>query len=203
VPAIIIRIIYIAVAIVSIVLLYKTVAIKSSISILKEAPLGNSIGEEDAPYTIVEFVDYKCNFCRELHPEMEILVRNNPDIKIVFRHMPAFGAPSMPAIQLALAAGMQGKYEQVHNRLMSDDIEVNDAFIAEIARTNNLDHEKLKKDMKGEEIGRFLLTNIDAAERLDVKATPTFLVGEIIYKPDGFTPTEDDFLKLISEAYQQ
>lgn len=45
-------------------------------------------GNRDAAITIVEFSDFQCSFCKRLHPTIERVVEENPDVKWVYRHFP-------------------------------------------------------------------------------------------------------------------
>lgn len=200
-PAMALRLIYAAVVVVAAVLAYKAMALNGAMETLRQAPFGNAIGAEDAPYTIVEFIDYRCSFCRELNPAVKSFVEKNPDVRVVFRHFPVYEDISLHDIQLALAAGIQGKYQDVHERLMARAEPINDEYISEVSDELGLDYQKLREDLKGRDIGIFLLDNIDYAKMLGVNATPTFLIGDIIYAPDGHYPTEEDFRRLIDQAY--
>lgn len=194
------RLLYIAVFIVASVLAYKSWVMHSTISMVQSAPLGNYIGPEDAKLIVVEFIDYRCSYCREAHPEMERFLANHDDIKVVFRHLPNLGKGSLHDAQLALAAGMQGKFKEVHDDLITRETSVDDNYIMKTAMDLELDYDKLMIDLKGPEIGGFLLDNIDAIERLSINATPSFLFGDILFVPSAGSPTAEDFEKLAQEA---
>jgi protein-disulfide isomerase len=48
------------------------------------------IGPADAKIAIVEFFDYNCVYCSRVAPEVKAIMKNNPDIKFVFKEMPIF-----------------------------------------------------------------------------------------------------------------
>lgn len=48
------------------------------------------IGPENAKIAIVEFFDYNCVYCSRVAPELKVIMKNNPDIKFVFKEMPIF-----------------------------------------------------------------------------------------------------------------
>lgn len=48
-------------------------------------------GPANAKVTVVEFFDYQCAFCASLAPEMEKIMRANPQVRFVFREWPIFG----------------------------------------------------------------------------------------------------------------
>ena len=65
---------------------------------------------------------------------------------------------------------------------MEDDREIDDDYRKQISQEYNLDYDKLMKDLKGKAIGLFLLENLDAAKRLRVRSTPTFVFGDLVYE---------------------
>lgn len=48
------------------------------------------IGPEDAKIAVVEFFDYNCVYCSRVAPEVKVIMKNNPDIKFIFKEMPIF-----------------------------------------------------------------------------------------------------------------
>lgn len=168
---------------------------------LRTAELGQAVGPADADKVIVEFLDYRCNFCRNIHPVMKAFHNKNPDVRIVYRHYPIFGIKSIIEADVALAAALQGEFEAVHNRLMENDTPVEDATIDALIAEFGLNREQFLSDMKGPVVGSTLLFNLDAAEFLKINATPTFLIGDIIYVPQDGIPTVKDIENLVYQAY--
>lgn len=195
----ILRLLIVGILLVSAIAGYKYWLTEKSFSVLHEAPFDNAVGPEDAEITLVEIVDYRCSFCREVHPILKEFHEKNPDVRIVFRHLIIFGEPSLHAAQVALAAGIQGHFEKAHNDLMTRDEPVTDDYIDQIATDLGLDVEKFKKDLKSPPLGNFFLDNIDATENLDINGTPTFIIGKRIFKMEGGMPTVETFEKLVAE----
>ncbi|EPF0317279.1 DsbA family protein [Enterobacter chuandaensis] len=50
-----------------------------------------SVGPEDARVAIVEFFDYQCVYCAHLAPELQTVMKANPDARFVFKEFPIFG----------------------------------------------------------------------------------------------------------------
>lgn len=196
----VLRLLYAAVFIVAAVFAYKSWAAHSAFSTLAEAPLGNSIGPKDADVTMIEIVDYRCSFCRQAHLVVEDLQKRNPNIRVVYRHFLVFGETSLHEAQLALAVGMQGHFEEIHNELMAREKPITDEYIEQTAIDLALDYNKLMQDLKGPEIGYFLLDNIDAIKTVGIGGTPTFIVGRTIYAPPKGVPTVEELEAFIAEA---
>lgn len=196
----VLRLFIIAVILVSSIIGYKAWATHRAFTVLHEAPLGNAIGPEDADITLIEIIDYRCSYCRTVHPVVKEFHEKNPDIRIVFRHLPVFGEASLHASQLALAAGMQGRFGEVHNRLMDRSRLVTEDYIEQTAQELELNMEKFKQDLKGPEIGNFLLDTVDATERLGINGTPTFIIGNRILNLTDGLPTVETFENLVRDA---
>lgn len=45
-------------------------------------------GNPDAHVAIIEFSDFECPFCARLHPTLERIVEESPDVKWIYRHFP-------------------------------------------------------------------------------------------------------------------
>src|SRR5687768_3884100 len=58
-------------------------------------------------FTVVEFFDYRCGYCKVVAPEVVKLIQENPDVRFVFKEFPIFGEVSDSAAKLALTP--QGK----------------------------------------------------------------------------------------------
>ncbi len=80
-------------------------------------------GPEDAPVTIVEFVDYDCPFCADEEKTIKQVLDAYPkEVKVVIKNLPLDIHPK--AKHKALVAecmGMQGKFWQAHERFLKGD----------------------------------------------------------------------------------
>lgn len=136
-----------------------------------------SIGKIDAPVTLVEFFDYQCGHCREMAPEIEKLVSEDKNLRIVFKELPIFGGVSQYAAKAALAAAMQpDKYYAFHNALFSAKTALTPESIIEIATKAGLNIATLKKDMDSPAIEAQLKANFALAQAIKVMGTPTFVI---------------------------
>lgn len=78
------------------------------------------LGNPDATVVLVEYGDYQCPACGAVHPVVNQLMENlGEDVTLVFRHFPLVNlhANALPAAQAAEAAGMQGKFWEMHDKL--------------------------------------------------------------------------------------
>ena len=136
-----------------------------------------SIGQPTSKVTVVEFFDYQCPHCRDMSPILEQLVKNNKDVRVVFKEFPIFGKISLQASQAALAANMQGKYLAMHNALMDAGIPLSDKKITEAAQKAGVDVKQMKKDMESQKVRAELEQNLMLSQKLGLMGTPAFVIG--------------------------
>ena len=192
---------YAAIILVAVYAGYRAWAVRGVMQNMYDTSLGQFQGPADADKVIVEFMDYRCSYCRSIHGIMMDVLERNPDVKIIYRHFPVFVRPSIIEAEVALAAGMQGKFSEAHDALMNRSEPITDREIEELAQSLDLDLEKFRIDMKGPEIGYLLLDTLDSVDILGIKSTPTFLVGKTIYTLENGVPTVEIFEKLLADAY--
>jgi protein-disulfide isomerase len=158
--------------------------LRAAVAHMSEAPLGQFIGPEDAKDVVVEFLDYRCPACRATHPEVMAFHRAHPDVKIVFRHLPIFGDPSIYEAHLVLAAGMNGKFMEMQEIMFSREEAVTDADLPEVAQELGLDPEGLRADMRSIPVMKEVLWSVLAAYGLKVSGTPSFAFNGQLLQED-------------------
>jgi len=142
-------------------------------------PQENSItGNLHGNVTIVEFFDYNCKYCRQLHPKIKELITANPDLRVVYKEFLLFGAPSLIATSAALAAQKQGKYAELQEALFRATKPLTLEEVLKIAKEAGLNIKKLKKDMDKPEIQIQIQTNTALAAKLDIDGAPAFIVAD-------------------------
>lgn len=169
------------------------------------AVAGNSKGN----VTLVEFFDYQCIHCKKMMPIIDSLVKNDHNLRVIYKEFPIFGQGSDIASQAALAAAMQGKYQQMHDALLKLEPRLDEKLVMATAKSVGLNMIKLKKDMASKTVSDQLSENRQLAEKIHLMGTPAFVVAAT---PDGqlksnsepaFIPgaaTEDVLKDLIKKA---
>ena len=89
-----------------------------------KVPVGDSYskGPADALVTIVEFSDFQCPFCSRANPTLEKVAQEYGDkVRVVFKHQPLpFHKDARLASKYAIAAGKQGKFWEMHDKLFAN-----------------------------------------------------------------------------------
>ena len=138
-------------------------------------PIG---GNPQGSATVVEFFDYRCPYCKQVQPSLEALLKEDPQLRLVYKEFPILGPVSVTAAHAALAAQRQGKYDAFHAAMMAARGNITDDTVYQVAASVGLDVERLKRDMAAPEIARQIKDNITLADTLNIHGTPAFVVGD-------------------------
>ena len=153
------------------------------------------IGSTAAKVTIVEFYDYNCPYCRATYPQLKAFLNANPDTKLVLKDIASLGKDSEAVSRIVIAATRQGKFEVLHDALMTQKGKMTEARAIEIAGKLGVDIERLKTDARSSETGEALTRAQELANGLNVTITPLYIVGH-----KGIAGAPDD---LVSQLGRQ
>ena len=148
-------------------------------------------GNPNGDVTIVEFLDYRCGYCKRAHPVIEELLERDPNIKLVVKEFPILGPNSVNAGKMALAAldVDRGRYKALNDALMSYQGDLTETVAYRLAGEVGYDIAALRDRAESGEIDDRLAQNYQLAQALGVQGTPAFVVGQEIIR--GFLPIED------------
>jgi protein-disulfide isomerase len=163
-------------------------AIAANADALFRDPGDPALGPERARVTLVEFTDYRCPYCRRMHPVVAELLRREPGLRLVVKEMPILGPASVLAARAALAAHAQGRFPAFHDALMRLRGEPDEAAVLQLAAETGLDPARFRRDMMSEAVTRRLNANLQLAQALGIQGTPAYVVGEVLLA--GAVPLE-------------
>lgn len=149
-------------------------------SLLENDPNAPVLGNPDGDVTVVEFFDYNCPYCKRAMPEVQALLDEDPNVRLVYREWPILGEGSVFASRAALASRTQGKYEEFHWALMGSKGRLQEASVLRIAREIGLDIDQLKTDMQSSDVDEHIASSMQLAQSLGFSGTPSFVVGEAL-----------------------
>jgi protein-disulfide isomerase len=144
---------------------------------LLEDPAAPVAGNPKGDVTIVEFFDYRCPYCKQVEPALEALLKEDRQLRIVYKELPILGKDSVYATRAALAARKQAKYDKFHTAMMAAKGQIDEKTVLQVAASSGLDIERLKSDMNASEIDDVIKRNYDLAQALDIHGTPAFIIG--------------------------
>ncbi|MDB4053795.1 DsbA family protein [Octadecabacter sp.] len=138
-------------------------------------------GNLDGDITIVEFIDYRCSFCRRAHPEVAELISSDGNIRIITKEFPILGEQSVLASQFAVATKIvagDAAYKQVSDALMNLRSDVTPAGLSSLASAFDLDTDAIFAEMESPAVQQVLANNRALGERMQISGTPTFVFGD-------------------------
>ena len=155
-------------------------------------------GPKDAPVTIVEFSDYQCPFCSRAHNTVLELEKQYGDkVRVVMKQHPLdFHPNAKPAALAAMAAGAQGKYWEMHNKLFANQQQLSPETYEKYAGELGLNMDKFKADMASPQFQATITKDTAQAMQLGATGTPAFFING--KKISGAQPI-DNFKKVIDE----
>ena len=157
--------------------------------LLFDDPTSGEGGNPDGDVTLVEFMDYRCGFCRRAHPEVQALVEGDGNIRYIVKEFPILGEESVLATRFALAvrkvAGDRA-YKDVHDRLITVRGTLNEETFARIGDELGLDTAAILVEMQSPDIDRIIRDNQALAQRLEISGTPSFVFQTDLVR--GYVP---------------
>jgi protein-disulfide isomerase len=141
-------------------------------------------GNASAPVTLEEFGDFECLPCFILWPALRNLEQDFGDrLAVIFRQNPMpQHSKALDGARASEAAGLQGKFWEMHDLLYlqratwtrSDDPRVQ---FNEFARRLQLDVERFKKDIDGEEVAKRVTADRERSAALGLDRTPVIFIN--------------------------
>jgi protein-disulfide isomerase len=135
-------------------------------------------GPEAAPVVVVEFADFECPFCQKLAPELDQMWESRKDrVRFVYKFLPlSMHHHGEIAARAAIAAGMQGRFWEMHRQLFANGQHLEESDLVGYAKAIGLDLDRFRSDMAGESAKARIEADRKLADSLGVKGTPTLFV---------------------------
>jgi len=157
-------------------------------------------GSATASVTIVEFEDFQCPFCRQVHDTVErILAKYDTAVRLVHRDFPL--DELHPSAHIAHQAGRcadeQGKFWEYRAVLYANAPAASPDALADYASRVKMDPARFKSCLaRIDELNAAIQNDLAEGERLGVSGTPAFFInGRLL---SGSQP-ESEFSRVIDE----
>ena len=173
---------------------------ESAAEMIENAPV---LGNRDAEKTIFVWTAASCGYCRRVHGELERVLAERDDVKVVVKNFSIHGVMSDAPARAMIAAKIQDAdkaaklVDMIMTREYRPEEKINDQEklaaaieknVMKFAEEAGLDTAKLKEDMKGEVVARELAQVRDLAQRFEITGTPFLIIGEEAFP--GALPAE-------------
>ena len=162
-------------------------------------PTSWSGGNPDGDITVVEFMDYRCPYCRKAFSEVEDLVKTDGNIRFVVKEYPILGEDSTNSSRFALAMRMlhgDDAYKQTYDALITLKGSADPETLSRLARDLGFDPKPILDLMQDPKIAAILAANRTLADKLNITGTPTFVIDHTMLR--GYAP-EADMRKMVVE----
>ena len=139
-------------------------------------------GAIDAPMTLVEYGDYQCPYCGLAYPMVKEVQRTLADrLAFVFRHFPlvAVHPHALIAAEAAEAAGAQGRFWPMHDRLFEHQDALDPRSLIAHASALGLDVARFVEDLEAHRHLPRIRDDLESGSRSGVNGTPTFFVNGV------------------------
>ena len=166
-------------------------AVKSGAeAMMADAPI---LGNVDAKNTIFIWTDFSCPYCRRVHGELEKVLKERDDVRVVLKNFSIHGDLSDAPARAVIAAKIQdnSKAAALASSLMTKEYyspeDMKDrsklgakvkANVLKFAKDAGLDTKQLEADMEGEVVTRELANVRGMAQEFDINGTPFLIINE-------------------------
>jgi protein-disulfide isomerase len=158
-------------------------------------------GNKNAPIELLEYGDYQCPFCGMAYPIVKQLQSAlGEKLKFIFRNFPLAKVHPQATISAIAseAAGLQGKFWEMHDMLFENQRHLNKTALSGYARELGLNLNQFEEDMLNEALAEKVEAHFYSGLRSGVNATPTFYInGEKYDQSWG----KDELLGFIKNKY--
>lgn len=156
-------------------------------------------GNPDGDITLVEFLDYRCGFCKRAHGEVAKLLETDGNIRLIVKEFPILGEQSLLASRFTIAtkqiAGSDA-YKNISDAMMEMSGDVSMRTLRRMASTFGLDADAIEAHMDSEAVTDEIRRTRALAQRLQITGTPTFVLQDELLR--GFLPF-DEMQALVDE----
>lgn len=153
-------------------------------------------GSTKATITIEEFADFQCPPCGGISSLVKELEKKNAErLRVVFRHYPLRNhANAVPAALAAEAAGLQGKFWEMHDLLFKNQLAWSKAenarsLFTDYATSLNLDTRRFAQAMDDEMLKARVTADQERATSMGVSRTPSIFINGQSIPSESFSLT--------------
>lgn len=134
---------------------------------------------DKAKVAVIEMYDYHCTYCKQSAGVILEMLRQDPEVKVIFRELPILREESEYAAEMSLAARDQGKFVDFHFAMLEAQGVLTKDRVEQIAKKQGLDVDKMKADVASGRMARIVDDNHALAQMMAVDGTPAFIIAAI------------------------
>lgn len=146
-------------------------------------------GNPDGDITLVEFMDYRCGYCKRAAPEVDKLLAADGNIRLIVKEFPILGEQSLLASRFAIATKQlagDDAYKAIHDALVAFNGNITLPALTRLARGLDLDAAAIADAMDSPDVTAEIMATRALAQRLAISGTPTFVMEDELLR--GYLP---------------
>lgn len=139
-----------------------------------------SLGDTNSPVTIVQFSDFKCEFCHRQEKVIQDLRKEYKNkIRLIWKDYPENDPDSISwrASRAAACAQKQGSFWKYHDLLYQSDKKMGQDLFMQLASRADLDLVQFKKCLKKEKVDHLIEQDIQEANSLRISGIPFLYIN--------------------------
>lgn len=127
---------------------------------------------------VIEYGSYECPYCAKADQ-----VLAGVPVQRVFRHFPVVSKHPRARVlaQAAEAAGLQGRFWEMHESLMADQAHLDDPHLWQRCEELGLDLQRFERDRRSDSVAERVQRDFRSAIRAGVTTTPSLVVGGVVH----------------------
>lgn len=148
-------------------------------------------GNPEGDVVLVEFMDYRCGYCRKAYSEVEELVKSDGNIRFVVKEFPILGEASLLSSQFAIAVRQlhgDEAYKAAHDALIELRGEPTVEALGRLAGDLGLEAQPILDRMTAPEVMAVIQANHELADKMEISGTPTFVLKSMMLR--GYVPLQ-------------
>jgi protein-disulfide isomerase len=170
--------------------LAQTQVIADNAALLFDSPREVVLGNPDGDVTLVEFFDYNCGYCRRAQADMQQLIAEDANLRVVLKEFPILSEESVQAAQVASAVLLTApeKYGAFHDAMLMEPGQADGNVALSVAEDLGIDPEALKAMVDTDEVKAVISEAHTLAQQLQLTGTPSYvterrvIVGAVGYE---------------------
>jgi protein-disulfide isomerase len=148
-------------------------------------------GNPEGDITVVEFMDYRCGYCKRAHTAVGELIKADGNIRFIVKEFPVLGEASEMASAFAVAVKQlhgDAAYKATHDTLLTFNGDINEKTLRRLATILGHDDQAVLDQMNQESVMKEIAETRLLAARLQINGTPTFVFDDELVR--GAVPLE-------------
>ena len=159
-------------------------------------------GNPEGDITVIEFMDYRCGYCRKAYAEVEELIKSDGNIRFILKEYPILGEDSIASSRFAIAVQqLHGPeaYKKAHDALITLRGSPDAETLGRLATDLGLDPKPVLDRMNSDEVTAVIAQNQDLGQKMAITGTPTFVIDQTLLR--GYVPLAD-MQKIVADERQ-